>query len=81
MHHLKEDIGRLYVPRREGGGGLMQLEMIFKSTTVGYHKYLSITNDWMLQQVLSYDAGKKARAISKQRNKFMQEFYLQDQTN
>ena len=81
MHHLKEDIGRLYVPRREGGGGLMQLEVIFKSTTVGYHKYLSITKDWMLQQVLSYDAGKKARAISKQRNKFMQEFYLQDQTN
>ena len=59
----------------------MQLEMNFKTTTVGLHKSLSTTNHWMLQLVLFYDAGKKAHSISKQSNKFKQELNLQDETN
>ena len=55
----KVDVEGLYVPRHEGGRVLMQLEMSFKTTTIGLHKYLSTTNDWMLQLVLCYDAGKK----------------------
>ena len=42
---------------------------------------MSTTNDWMLQLVLFYDAGKKANSISKQSNKFKQELNLPDQTN
>ena len=34
MHHLKADVERLYVPRSEGGRGLMRLEMSFKTTTI-----------------------------------------------
>ena len=30
IHHQKEDVERLYVSRREGGRGLMQLEINFK---------------------------------------------------
>ena len=30
----------------------MQLKMNFKTTTIGLHKYLSTTNDWMFQLVL-----------------------------
>ena len=59
----------------------MRLKMNFKTTTIGLHKYLSTTNDWMLQLVLFYNAGKKAHSISKHSNKFKQEFNLQDQTN
>ena len=60
MHHPKTDVERPYVSRQEGGRGLMQLELSFKTTTVGLHKYYSTTNDWMLQLVLFYDAGKKS---------------------
>ena len=56
--------------------GLMQLEMNFKTATIRLHKYLSTTKDWMLQLVLFYDAGKKTHSISKQSNKFKQEFNL-----
>ena len=59
----------------------MQLEMNFKTTIIGFHKYLSTINQWMLQLVLFYDAAKKAHSISKQSNTFRQEFNLQDQTN
>ena len=59
----------------------MRLEMNFKNTTIELDKYLSTTNDWMLQLVLFYNAGKKAHSISKQSNKFKQDLNLQNQTN
>ena len=80
MHHPKADVERLYIPRSEGGRGLMQLEINFKSTTIGLHKYLATTDDWMLQLVLSYETKKKAHSISKQSEKFSQELNLQEQT-
>ena len=55
--------------------------MNFKTTAIGLDKYLSTTNDWMLQLVLFYSAGKKGHSISKQSNKFKQGLNLQDQTN
>ena len=71
----------MFVPRCEGGRALMRLEMNFKNTTIELDKYLSTTNDWMLQLVLFYNAGKKAHSISKQSNKFKQDLNLQNQTN
>ena len=35
MHHLEVDIEGLNVPKSEGGRGLMQLEMNFKTTATG----------------------------------------------
>ena len=55
--------------------------MNLKTITIRLRKYLSTTNDWMLQLVLFHDAGKKALSISKQGNKFKQELNLQDQTH
>ena len=60
MYYPKANVERLYVPRCEGGRGLMQLEMNFRTITIELHKYLSTTNDWMLWLVLSYDTGKKS---------------------
>ena len=38
---------------------MMQLEMNFETTLIVLHQYLSKSNDWMLQLVLFYNAGKK----------------------
>ena len=43
MHHPKSDVDRLYLPRTEGGRGLIQLELSYKSTTIGLDKYLQET--------------------------------------
>ena len=40
IHHLKADVKRLYVPIRAGVKGLMELEINFKTTTIGLHKYI-----------------------------------------
>ncbi len=39
MHHPREDIERLHVKNENGGRGLIQQEMAYKTTTVGLKKY------------------------------------------
>ena len=34
MHHPKDDIDRLYVKRKEGGRGLVQVEAWYKDETI-----------------------------------------------
>ena len=63
MYHLKSDIGRLYIPRKEGGSGMMQLESSYKMSTIGQRKYISTTTDWMLQLVLTDDKRKKVYSM------------------
>ena len=41
MHHPKADEDRLYVPRKAGGSGLVQLEITYKTTTIGLNTYLN----------------------------------------
>ena len=56
MHHPKADVDRLYVPRAEGGRGLMQLELNYKITTIGLDSYLSQTQDPLLQMVKKHES-------------------------
>ena len=39
MHYPKADVNRMYVPRKEGGRGMINLEMCFKTTTIGLNIY------------------------------------------
>lgn len=80
-NHPKADVDQLDVARCGGRWGMIQIKMTFKITTIGLHKYLSTTNDWMLQLVLRHEARKKAQSISKQSNQFRQEHDTQDETN
>ena len=42
MHHPKAvDVDRMYLPRNEGGRGLIQLETACKTTTIGLNTYLN----------------------------------------
>ena len=45
MHHPKSDTERLYLPRAIGGRGLVQIELSYKTTTIGLDKYLQETQD------------------------------------
>jgi hypothetical protein len=40
MHHPKADIDRLYVKRKEGGRGLVQVEAAYKAKTINIAEYL-----------------------------------------
>ena len=51
MHHPKSDVNRLYLPRKEGGRGLVQLELSLKTSIIAMDTYLNNTKDWMLKLV------------------------------
>ena len=46
MHHLEADVDRVYIPRHEGGRGMIQLELSYKTWTIGQHKYPTTLTDW-----------------------------------
>ena len=71
MHHPKADIDRLYIPRNEGGRGMMQLEQSLK-TTIGIQKYLETTKDWMLQLVHIHEQSKNSIQLRKKALKLLQ---------
>ena len=73
MHHPKSDEDRLYLPRTEGGRGLIQLELSYKTTTIGLDKYLQETQDTLLHFVKDHDDGKSLYSISRQSMKFSRE--------
>ena len=67
MHHPRSDVSRLYLQRKEGGRGLIQLELAYKTTTIGLYHYLKTTADPLLQIV------KKSFSIKTSAEKYMNE--------
>ena len=41
MHHPNDDIDRLYVKRKEGGSGLVQVEAAYKAEIINTAEYLN----------------------------------------
>ena len=41
MHHPRAVVDRIYLPRNKGGRGLIQLEIAYKTATVGLDAYLN----------------------------------------
>jgi hypothetical protein len=78
MHHPKADIERLYLPRNEGGRGLISLEMSYKTTTIGLEAYLDATTDWMMTLVKNHENKKSKYSIIKEAKKFKNELSLED---
>ena len=73
MHHPKSDVDRLYLLRNEGGGGLIQLELSCKSTTIGLDKYFQKTQDTLLHFVKDHDDRMSLYSISRRSMKFSRE--------
>jgi hypothetical protein len=58
VHHPKTDIDRLYVKRKEGGRGLVQVEAAYKAELTSIAEYLN-TNykvDQFVNNVKSYES-------------------------
>ena len=70
MHHPKADVNRMYVPRKEGGRGMINLEMCFKTITIRLNTYLLLSDDRMLKLVLQHEKKKKLHSVTKESRKF-----------
>ena len=79
MHHPKADVDWLYLPRNEGGRGLIQVELTYKITTADLETYLRESKDRMMKLVLEQEKRKKLYSVAKGAAKFCQELRI-DQT-
>ena len=73
MHHPKADVERLYLPRSNGGRGMTQLELTYKTSTIGLYRYLDLSQDWMMQKVFQHESQKKLHSVVKEGRKFANE--------
>ena len=69
-HHPKANIHRLYHPRSNGGRGLTQLELSYKTSTIGLLRYLNLSDDWMLKQALKHEKEKVSHSVVQESREF-----------
>ena len=50
--HTRSDVARLYLPRKEGGRGLIGIEDCVRRESKSLHGYLRESTEWMLQAAL-----------------------------
>ena len=60
----------MYIPRKEGGRGMMSSEIVYKTTAIGLNSYLQYSGDRMLQAVLQHEKKKKLHSVVKESRKF-----------
>ena len=76
MHHPKSDVNRLYLPHKEGGRGLVQLELSLKTSIIAMDTYLNNTKDWMLKLVKKHEQNKRMYSITTDAKKYFNEINL-----
>ncbi len=77
-HHPKSDVERLYLPRIQGGRGLMQLENYYKISTVGLQKYLEKNKGELMQIATEHEQNKKLFSVYKEANKYRKQTEIAD---
>jgi hypothetical protein len=73
QHHPRADIDLLYVPRKEGGRGLMQVEGAYIAETVNLVEYIESKEDPLIQTVKTHQHITKS-ALLQTANKFAKYF-------
>ena len=51
--HTRSNVARLYLPRKEGGTGLISIEECVRRESKSRHGYLRESTEWMLQAALN----------------------------
>ena len=81
MLHPKAGVERLYIPRKDGGRGLIKLETAFKIATLGFNHYLKNKDGQYPKQALDHDRTKTKNSITKNMSKFKREVSIPEFEN
>ena len=76
MHHPKSDVNRLYLPCKEGGRGIVQLELSLKTSIIAIDTYLNNTNGWVLKLAKKHEQNKRIYSITSDAKKYLNEINL-----
>ena len=81
MFHPKADVERLYIPRKDGGRGLIEVETALKIATIGLGHYLKNKDGQYPVQVLEHDTSKAKNSVTKNAIKFKGEVAISEFEN
>ena len=81
MLHPKAGVERLYIPRKDGGRGLIDVETAFKTATIGLDHYLKHKEGQYPKQVLEHERSKAKYSITKNATKFNREVTMPEFEN
>jgi hypothetical protein len=73
QNHPRADIDRLYLPRKEGGRGLMQVEGAYIAETLSLVEYVKSKEDPLIQIVRTHQQNTNS-ALLQTANKFKKSF-------
>ena len=59
---------------------MTQLELSYKTSTIGLFRYLNLSDDWMLQLALKHEKEKGSHSVIKEAREFAREIDLDLQT-
>ena len=74
--HNKSNITRLYIPRREGGRGLIQIASHYKSTIINTNWYIQNSSENLITMVKNYQTTRGERSIATKAKKYCTEINL-----
>lgn len=70
--HPRADVDRLYVPRKSGGRGLRQLELAYKTATIGLGSYVELKGGAIVEHIRNEDQKKApSKSLIKNRDKLI----------
>jgi len=77
IHHPKADVERLYVKRRNGGRGLIELESAYDAAIVGLCNYIRLSKDRLIRCVKDHDINKAKYSLQKEAQKIKNRYLKQ----
>ena len=73
MLAMKADVDRIYLPCKEVGRSLMNLEKEYKATVIGLQTYMTNKDDVQIQAVLRHQNSKALHSVPKEAEKYLTE--------
>ena len=76
MHHPRADLQKLYVKRKNGGRGLLEVWSVHQQAVLGLSEYIESENSRLIQIVKLNDSLKKKYSFLKEASKIQNKYKL-----
>ena len=82
MLHLNSDVDRIYISRKQGGRGLINITDLYKNQIINYSRYLKSSTEQLVILVSTSQTGKGAKSIHFKAQTYLTELNIdQEQSN
>ena len=71
--HKQSSVERLYLPRKEGGRGLLNITKLYKRCIINTFHYISNSPEVLLKAVLTWSSGRKQKALQHKAERYCNE--------